>query len=84
MRVKQLLEDVIDLSKRREAKERETYLDKREAEVDAINEILNEIDMLVGSSIENLVAQGLSETKATEFVMGRLSFIVMAHDVKDV
>lgn len=74
MKLTALLEDVIDLSKRREQKQKE--------EVSfSTDEVLDNIDNTLELTIEYLKNQGMSELDARKVVMKHLSDIVMSHDL---
>jgi len=74
MKLTALLEDVIDLSKRREQKQ-------KEEEAFSIDEVLDNIDNTLELTIEYLKNQGMSELDAQRVVMEHLSDIVMGHDL---
>jgi len=74
MKLTALLEDVIDLSKRREQRQ-------KEEEPFSIDEVLDNIDNTLDLTIEYLKNQGMSELDARKVVMKHLSDTVMVHDL---
>ncbi|KKM91203.1 hypothetical protein LCGC14_1230950 [marine sediment metagenome] len=74
MKLINLYEDVVDLSKRREQRQ-------KEEEAFSIDEVLDNIDNTLELTIEYLKNQGMSELDARKVVMKHLSDIVMGHDL---
>ena len=75
MKLTALLEDVIDLSKRREQKQKEEEVSF------STDDVLDNIDNTLELTIEYLKNQGMSELGARKVVMKHLSDIVMSHDL---
>ncbi len=74
MKLTNLHEDIIDLSKRREQKQ-------KEKQPFSVEEVLDNISDTLEITIEYLKNQGMSESDARGVVMKRLSDLVMGHDL---
>lgn len=79
MKLKQLQED--DLLKRRQQKQATKDSKSVGAAVDAIEDMKNDFNVMINSTIDNLVNAGMSEDKASMVVMTHLSDLVMADDL---
>ena len=74
MKINHILEDVVDLGKRREK-------NKTQAVDSAMADYMDDINVVISSTIDHLEASGMSEADADKAVMKHLSDIVMAHDI---
>ncbi len=77
MKLINLLEDVVDLSKKREQKQKE----KVKMPSVTVQELLADIDGAIELTIGDLIHRGMSEREAHSVVMKYLSDLVMGHDL---
>lgn len=70
------MEEVTDLAKFREKRQRETY-------ATAMMGVLGELDDYVESLITGLVSKGVDEKEAAQAITSRLSDLVMAYDLRN-
>lgn len=77
MKLINLHEDVVDLSKRREQKQKEQV----KMPSVTVEELLADIDGAIELTIGDLIHRGMSEKDAHSVVMKYLSDIVMGHDL---
>lgn len=74
MKINHILEDVVDLGQRREK-------NKTQAVDSAMADYMDDINVVISSTIDQLEASGMSEADAKKAVMKHLSDTVMAHDI---
>ena len=79
MKLTQLQED--DLRKRRQQKQAAKDSKSVGDAVSAIEDMKSDFNVVINSTIDNLVNAGMSEDKATLVVMTHLSDLVMADDL---
>ncbi len=79
MKLIQLQED--DLRKRRQQKQAAKDSKSVGDAVNAIEDMKNDFNVVINTTIDNLVDAGMSEDKATLVVMTHLSDLVMADDL---
>ena len=81
MRFKDLQEDIVDLTSRRQAKQNEKNARSVQDAADAIQGMKDDFHVVINSTIDSLVNAGMSEDKATLVVMSYMSDLVMGHDI---
>ena len=74
---------VVDLSQRRQAKQNAENVKSVNDASSALQDMKDDISVVLNSSIDALVASGMSEDKATMVVMTHLGDIVMGNDLKE-
>lgn len=77
MKLINLHEDVVDLSKRREQKQKEQV----KMPSVTVPELLADIDGAIELTIGDLIHRGMSQEEAARIVMKHVSDIVMGHDL---
>ncbi|KKL72226.1 hypothetical protein LCGC14_2087020 [marine sediment metagenome] len=74
MKLINILEDVIDLSKRREQKRKKQSI--------PAEQLLSDIDAAIEVTIGDLIHQGMSQDEARRFVIKHVSDVVMSYDLE--
>ncbi len=77
MKLIDLLEDVVDLSKRRKQKQKEQI----KMPTITVPELLADIDGAIDLTIGDLIHRGMSQEEATRIVIKHVSDIVIGHDL---
>jgi hypothetical protein len=72
---------VVDITQRREQKQRERDAESVRNTVRAIQDMKDDIMVALNTSIDGLVEAGMDEDKATMVVMAYVSDLIMGHDL---
>ena len=73
---------IVDLKKARRQRQAEKEKEQFNAAADAIENMKNDFDVVIDSTVQSLQRAGMSEENAIKVIVTHLSDLVMAHDIK--